>query len=458
MKDMTKGGEMRLILSFAIPMLIGNIFQQAYNMVDGIIVGQYEGPDALAAVGTSFPIIFLVVAVMMGLAMGASILISQFFGAKQYDQMRRATSSVLIFTFIGCVALSVIGYFASPFLLKTLLDVPDEVLKNSVTYLQIYFIGLIFMYFYNVVSALLRAVGDSRNPLYFLIVAALINIGLDWYFVAELGWGVAGVAWATLIAQGVSAVIAVVFVYKKVPLFRFGIKDFVFDRKLFAISVKLGIPSSIQQAVLALGFVVIQRLVNGFGGNTMAAFTAASKIDQLATMPIMNIGLALATFAGQNIGAGHLDRVKVGFRKTLLISAVCCAVMTGVIFLFGKYLIGFFVGANNGDAKNAEVLRQGVEYLTVVVCFYLLFSVMNTITSLLRGCGDVTYSTVVTFTAFGVRLIAAYSLAQVIGYRCIWWSLPIGWGVAVAMALIRYAGGRWQTKAVVHAPPELEEG
>ena len=237
-------------------------------------------------------------------------------------------------------------------------------LKNSVTYLQIYFIGLIFMYFYNVVSALLRAVGDSRNPLYFLIVAALINIGLDWYFVAELGWGVAGVAWATLIAQGVSAVIAVVFVYKKVPLFRFGIKDFVFDRKLFAISVKLGIPSSIQQAVLALGFVVIQRLVNGFGGNTMAAFTAASKIDQLATMPIMNIGLALATFAGQNIGAGHLDRVKVGFRKTLLISAVCCAVMTGVIFLFGKYLIGFFVGANNGDAKNAEVLRQGVEYLT----------------------------------------------------------------------------------------------
>lgn len=453
MKDMTSGGEARHIIYFAVPMLIGNLFQQAYSMADGIIVGRYVGEHALAAVGTSFPILFLMVASVLGLALGAGILLSQLFGANNLTAVRRATTSVFLFASAASILLSVIGYFLSPFLLKNLLDVPDNILNDSIVYLRIFFLGLFFMYLYNFVSAVLRSVGDSKTPLYFLIVSTIINIVLDIYFVANLKQGVAGVAWATFIAQAISAIASIVYVYIKVPLFRFKLNEFVFDRKLFYLSVKIGIPSSIQQTVLSLGFIAVQRLVNGFGAVTIAAVTAASRIDQLAIMPVMNIGMALSTFAGQNIGAGKPERAEKGYRKTLVISAVLCLLLTAVVFIYGKQLIGLFI---RGDAGSSEVIRQGTQYLQVVVCFYLLFSIMNVTSSLLRGCGDVFYSTYITLIAFGLRLVSAYLLVPYIGYRAIWWSMPIGWFVSMLFALYRYKSGKWKDKALVKQDNTLE--
>jgi len=443
--DMTKGSETKHIIVFAVPMFIGNIFQQLYNMVDAIVVGKFIGKDALASVGTSFPIMFFLVAMVMGLSMGASVIISQLYGAGHYKKVKHAVSTTFMFLLICAVVITIAGLLASRGLLK-LLQTPEEIINDAATYLKIIFSGIIFMFVYNTISAILRGLGDSKTPLYFLIIASLLNIGLDILFVTAFKMGVEGVAWATIISQAVSATLCIIYVYAKVELLKIQPEDMIFDKDLFIKSVKLGIPASIQQTVVSVSMMALQGLVNSYGVITIAAYTAASKIDSIAMMPIMNLGLATSTFTAQNIGAGEIGRVRRGYRRSLAMVTICCIITSAVILLFRSNLMSIFI-----DSKDIEVIAQGNDYITVVSFFYILMGLMFVTNGVIRGSGDMTVSMVSTVASLGTRIIAAYILSSVstIGYKGIWWSIPIGWTLGAFIAMFRYRSGKWVEKRVV---------
>ncbi|HHV95252.1 MAG TPA: MATE family efflux transporter [Clostridiaceae bacterium] len=450
LKDMTNGSETRHIITFALPMFIGNIFQQLYNMVDSIVVGRYIGKNALAAVGTSSPIVFFLIAMVMGLSMGASVIISQLYGAGDSKNLKRAVSTAYIFLLAGGIIITLIGLLFSRSLLR-LLQTPEEIFKDALAYLNIILGGLIFTFAYNAISAILRGLGDSKTPLYFLIITSLLNVVLDIWFVSSLGMGVEGAAWATVISQAVSVILCLIYIYTKVEILRILPKDIVFDKELFSKSVKLGIPSSIQQTVVSVSMMALQGLVNSYGSVTMAAYAAAARIDSIAMMPIMNLGLASTTFTAQNIGAGKLDRVKRGYKRSLIIVAVCCIITSIIILSFGPNLISIFI-----DVKETEVIRQGNDYITVVSFFYILMGIMFVTNGVIRGSGDMVASMISTMTSLGIRIISAYVLSSIdtIGYRGIWWSLPIGWFIGMTIAILRYRSGKWIEKRVVKKPVE----
>lgn len=444
LKDMTQGSPTRLILSFSIPMFIGSIFQQMYNMVDSIVVGRYVGPNALAAVGTSFPIIFLLVSLVLGLTMGSGVVISQYFGAKDNDKVRRAVSTALSFQLFCALIMGVIGILLSRPLLR-LLNTPASILADSAAYMQIFFGGIIFMFAYNALAGILRSLGDSRTPLYFLIISSIINIALDIYFVASLGWGVKGVAWATLIAQGVSSILCIAYIYKRVPMLQFTRQQFVFDYDIFKTMVRIGLPSSVQQSLASVGMMAVQALVNSFGPVTMAAYTAAGRMDSFAMMPIMNFGMAVATYTGQNIGANRLDRVSQGLRSTLAMVVACCLVVSVLVFTMGPQMIQIFV-----SASEAEVITRGVDYMKTISIFYAVFGAMMVLNGVLRGAGDAMIPMFTTIVSLIVRVSCAYWLVNTsLSYRGIWWSIPIGWVVATLVPTYRYVSGGWKAKAVV---------
>ena len=444
-KDMTQGSAAKLILTFSLPMLLGNIFQQMYNMVDSIVVGRFVGPNALAAVGTSFPIIFLLISLVLGLTMGSGVVISQFFGAKQTDKVRRAISTALSFQLVFALVMSMLGLVLSRPLLH-LLRTPPEIIGESAAYMQIFFGGLIFMFAYNAFAGILRSLGDSKTPLYFLMLSSVINIGLDIYFVAALGWGVRGVAWATLIAQGFSSVLCIAYVYKRVPLLRFTRADWVFDMEIFKTMLRIGIPSSIQQTVASIGMMAMQALVNSFGSITMAAYTAASRMDSFAMMPIMSLGMAVSTFTGQNIGANRLDRVRNGLWATTGMVVFCCVLVSILVFTMGPQMIQVFI-----TADETEVIAQGVQYMQTVSIFYVIFGIMNVFNGVLRGAGDTMVPMVTTMVALATRVSVGYWLVTIpnISYRGIWWAIPAGWVVGTIIPTFRYFSGAWKAKAVV---------
>lgn len=444
-KDMTEGNEAKLMILFSLPLLAGNIFQQLYNLVDTIVVGQFVGSDAFAAVGTSMPIMFLILALVMGLSMGASILISQLFGAQKDKEVKRAISTSIIFIVISAIFLSIVGLIISKPILK-LLNTPENILQDAAGYMKIIFGGMIFMFIYNMFAYIFRALGDSKSPLYFLIIASILNVFLDLLFVIEFKMGIPGVAYATLISQAVSSVLCVLYIYKKdIKILKFKPSEFVFDRKLFIKIIRLGIPSSAQQTVLSIGFLAVQGLVNSFGDITMSAFFAASRIEQVVTLPNMTLSMAMSTFTGQNIGAGRIDRVKRGYGYMVIVLIGLTVITGSIMLLFGPSLIRIFI-----KDGNAEIIRQGNEYLKTVSYFLVPFGGMFLTNGLLRGAGDVNISSLSTIFVFAVRLITAYTLAPKIGPSAIWYSLPVGWIVGLTIAVIRYFAGGWQKKAVVN--------
>ncbi|TFG62483.1 MAG: MATE family efflux transporter, partial [Spirochaetales bacterium] len=292
MRDMTEGPEGKLILQFSIPMLIGNLFQQLYNMVDSIVVGQGVGKEALAAVGASFPIMFFMISIVMGITMGASIMLSQFFGAKDMVKLRKTIDTTYIFMLVSSLAISVVGILLAGPILR-LVKIPEDVFPLAKQYLTIMFGGMVFLFGYNGISGILRGLGDAKNPLYFLIVATLLNVALDLLFVLVFRWGVAGVAWATVIAQGISFILSLIFVQNsKFDVLKINLKTIRFDWEIFKTSLRIGLPSGIQQALVSLGFVALTRIVNPFGTSTIAGYTAATRLDSLAVIPAMNISMA----------------------------------------------------------------------------------------------------------------------------------------------------------------------
>ncbi len=439
MKNMTEGSIFKNIIYFSIPMLLGNIFQQFYNVVDSIVVGRFIGKDALAAVGAGFPVMFLVIALIIGATMGSMVLVAQFFGAKDHENLAKMVDTTYIFLFFMSLAACVVGLLFSKNILL-LLGTPSEIMRDAKLYMDIMFIGMPMMFGYNGLSAVMRGVGDSKTPLYLLIAASVINIILDLLFVVVFKWGIAGAAWATVISQGFSFLGGMILLHLKKSILAIRIGQMTFNNRLFIRSIQIGIPSGIQQMAVAFGLMALTRIVNGFGTNALAAFTVAGRIDSFAMMPAMNFSIALSTFTGQNIGAGRIDRVKKGVTVTMLISSIVCVFITILIISFKKQLILLF----NNDPL---VVAIGMEYLFIVSIFYIVFSVMFVYNGALRGAGDTLIPMIVTIMAlWAVRVPASYLLSRTMGTAGIWWGIPIAWMIGAAMSFAYYQTGTWKKK------------
>jgi putative MATE family efflux protein len=443
MKDLTVGNETKLIFYFSLPMLIGNIFQQLYNIVDSIIVGQFIGKHALAAVGAGFPIMFMMISLVIGITMGTTVIISQYFGAGDIEKVKRAIDTAHIFVFISSIIITAAGIYASEPLLR-LLNTPEEIMKESVIYLQIIFGGTIFLFGFNTVAAILRGLGDSKTPLYFLILSTIINAALVLLFVIVFRWGVAGAALATVLSQGAAFVLGVIYLEKSShEILRFRIKNIIFDRDIFYKSIQIGLPTGIQQTLVSMGMMAIAAIVNRFGTDVIAAFTAAGRLDSFAMMPAMNLSMALSTFTGQNMGAGKQDRVKKGYIATLLLSSAIALVTGLVAILFSRELMSIFT-------KDLNVIEIGADYILIVSSFYILFSIMFTNNGIFRGSGDTLVSMFISlFALWLVRIPLAAFLSDKIGVSGIWWSIPAGWSTGMILSTIYYKTGRWKKKVIV---------
>ncbi len=441
MNDLTVGKESKVILNFAMPMLLGNVFQQSYNIVDSVIVGNYLGEKALAAVGASFPVIFVLVSLIIGVTMGSTIIISQFFGAKDYNNVKKAIDSLLIFLFFASIVITVLGLVFSRRIFISMM-LPEDIIPDAVSYFNILLYGLILMFGFNAVSAILRGLGDSKTPLYFLIIATLLNIVLVILFVRVFGWGIKGSAIATVIAQGVSFFLSIIYLNRFHEIIRFSVTKIRFHPEIFRKSLVIGIPSGLQQTFVALGMVALLRFVNGFGTDTIAAYTIAGRIDSFAMQPAMNLSMALSTFAGQNLGAGKIDRVKKGYIATMRMTIVFSLFMTLVAILFGSQLMRLFT-------QSAEVISIGHSYLVIVCSFYILFSIMITTQGVVRGAGDTLIPMFITlFSLWVLRIPFSFFLSPVIGPQGIWWSIPIAWAFGTIASIIYYSSGRWKNKVV----------
>jgi len=442
MQDLTIGREGKLIFQFAAPMLLGNIFQQLFSVVDSIVVGNFVGKEALAAVGASFPVIFIMVSMIIGIVMGTTVVISQYFGAKNFVKVKRAIDTMYIYSIVAGAIATVIGIIISEPLLR-LLGLPEEIMPQATQYLRIYLSGIIILFGFNGTSAVLRGLGDSKTPLYFLIIATVTNIILDILFVAIFKWGVAGAAYATLIANGLAFSMAIYWLNKTHKLIRIAIKGLHFDREIFMQSIRIGLPTGIQQTLVAMGALALLGIVNQFGTNVIAGFSVASRLDALAMIPAMSFSQALSTFVGQNIGANKPERIKAGLIATVKMSGIVTIVTTIFIVFAGHILMDLFT-------NDLEVIRLGDQYLTIVSSFYVVFTLMFIYNGVMRGAGDTLVPMFISlFSLWLIRIPMAWVLSGKIGATGIWWAIPAGWMIGLTLSYIYYKSGRWKKKVVV---------
>ncbi|MCX6335129.1 MAG: MATE family efflux transporter [Bacteroidia bacterium] len=442
MRDLTTGNEGKLIFQFAAPMLLGNIFQQLFSVIDAIVVGNFIGKQALAAVGASFPIIFMMVSLIIGLVMGTTVVIAQYFGAKDFVKVKRAIDTMYIYSAIAGVITTVAGLLLAEPMLR-LLGLPEEIMPSAVLYLRIYFAGIIIFFGYNGTSAVLRGLGDSKTPLYFLIIATVANIILVLLFVGVFKWGIAGAAYATLLANGIAFALAIFWLNKTHKLIRIAIRGLHFDREIFRQSIRIGLPTGIQQTFVAMGNLALMGIVNTFGTNVIAGYSVASRLDSLAMIPAMSFSQALSTFVGQNIGANKVSRIKKGLRSTMKMSGAITIATSIIIVIWGHVIMSLFT-------KDAEVIRIGDQYLTIVSIFYLLFTIMFIYAGVMRGAGDTLIPMFFSLISLWlIRIPLAYFLSKHMGVQGIWWAIPAGWFIGLSLAFMYYKTGRWKKKAVV---------
>lgn len=441
MRDLTYGPEGRLIFRFAIPMVIGNIFQQLYNVVDSIIVGKVLGEQALAAVGASFPVFYTLISFVIGIGSGATVVISQYFGARSYEEVKRAIGTIYIFIFLASIVLSAAGIIFSREIF-TLLKVSSDVMPEAISYFSIYLSGLFIYFGFNSTASILRGLGDSKTPLLFFTISTLANIGFDLLFIIVFKWGIEGAALATIVAQGGAFLTAVFVLNRRRHLIHFSRRSMVFDWEIFKKSARIGLPTGFQQAFVALGMMALIRIINNFDTPVLAAYTAASRIDALASMPAMNLASALAAFVGQNLGAGQLKRIRKGVRATLFMSWGLSLGVMLIVILAGESLMSLFT-------DNKEVIKHGQDYLVIISSFYPVFATMFTMHGTLRGAGDTLIPMFITLISLWiVRIPLAAYLSGQIGTVGIWWAIPCGWSIGLIGTISFYLSGRWKNKGV----------
>ena len=441
--NMTVGKEWKVILFFALPIMAGNFLQQLHSIIDGIIVGNFVGEHAFAAVATSMPLIVMYLALSIGLSVGVGVIVSQFYGAKKEDELPVAIDTALILLGLCGLFFTIMGTVFSPILLRYFLTVPDEIVHDSITYLRIFSIGLVFQFMYNGIAATLRAFGDAKAILYFLLISAILSTILTFVFVVILPWGVAGAAFSTIIAQAVCAVVSYIYLRKKFPFKKAGKH---WDGALAAKMIKLGMPVAIQMGVLSVGNGAMFRLVNGFEGTNpgiIAAYGAAIRLDMLIHVPIHSFGMGLASFTGQNIGAGSLDRIKRGLASSLLMSFSLVVIVSVFLNIFAYQAIAFF---GLTDAS----MSYGVEMIRFLSFFFWLFACNMTMNGLLQGSGDTLTASMGTMVALATRILVGYSAVHfgLLGYSAAWIAVPVGWAVASVLIFTRFFRGGWKKKAV----------
>lgn len=440
--DLTHGPVWKVIVRFALPLLIGNLLQQLYNITDSIIVGQFLGKEALAAVSASFFIYYFIISLVIGVGSGTSVVVSQFFGAKQYDKVQRAFSSFFIFMLVAGIALSIAGIiFAEPIFRLT--NTPEEVIPDAVAYFRIYIGGTFLFVTFNSIISILRGVGESVRPMIFIFITTVLNIVLDLLFIIGFGWGIEGAARATVIAQGIGMCVALGYVNNTHPLLSIKKQDLLFDMKLFKEGLKIGLPTSVQQCAIALGLIALLGIVNGFGTDTLTAYGAAGKIDTIITQAVLTLSGALAAFCGQNIGAGRFDRVRKGLRFTMLVNVIFSVVTFTAIYFFGEEMMRAFT-------NDLAVIAIGKEYLLIIGGFFIVHGALNIYNGALRGAGDTIFTMVTSLLCLWlIRIPLAYQLSAWYGRQGIWWAIGISIGIGLVITYIYYKTDIWKKRCVV---------
>lgn len=426
------------------PMLLGNVFQQLYHLVDSIVVGQFLGKEALAAVGSSFPIIFTLISLVIGISSGGTIIIAQYYGARNSEKIKVSVSTLYIFLFWASLVLTVTGISTSGFVLR-LLKLPENILPDAKNYLNIFYTGMIGFFGFNATSAILRGLGDSKTPLYFLIFSTILNILLDLVFILVFKWGVKGAAIATVISNTAIFIWAAFYINRTNKIISLTRKELIFDMNIFKNILRIGLPTGIQHTIVSLGMTFIQGIVNTFGTNVIAAYSAASRIDSMATLPSINFGMAISTFVGQNIGAGKTERIKNGLKSAIFMSAIISLASALIVILFGDILISLFI-----RKSETEVLLIGHKYLIIVGSFYIVFSTMFIINGALRGAGDTLIPMFITlFSLWIIRIPISLILSKNMAEIGIWWAISISWLIATVFSIFYYRTGKWKEKKII---------
>ena len=437
-KDMTEGNPTGLLLSFMLPMVIGNVFQQFYSMVDSIIVGQYVGADALAAVGATSSLNFLFFSLCGGMSNGIGIVVSQQFGAGRIDRVKKAIANAAYIMLTVGILMGTLGISLSRPILK-FLNTPENILDQSVLYMQITCAGVLAVALYNCVSAILRAVGDSRTPLYFLIVASVMNVIMDLLFVRGFHMGLAGAAVATIIAQLISGIGSLLFAMRTNPYFKIEKEHTGVDKDIIRQSARMGIPLAFQTSLIAISCVALQSVVNSFGSVVVAAFTATSRIEQLLQQPYGSLSMAVSTFAGQNIGAGKEERVKKGYWTAWKLMAVFSLIMMPTMMFGGELIMKLFV-------DEAEVVALGSQALKMTSWFYLFLGTIYVTRGMLNGVGDAKFAFIngVIEVAGRICLAKPLTLIPVIGVWGVWLATAFTWCITGIVSMTRYLQGKWK--------------
>ncbi|MBO8437192.1 MAG: MATE family efflux transporter [Spirochaetes bacterium] len=432
-RDLTTGGIAGPILAFSIPLILGNMLQTLYNAADSIIVGRFVGAEALAAVGSAYSLMTFLTSLMIGLSMGAGIVFSYLFGEGNQEKLRKALG--ISFMSIGIISLVITAIaliFQHP--IMRLMQVPQDVYEDMAEYLKVIFIGLPALFLYNFYAAAERAVGNSRTPLLFMAVSAIMNVILDLYFVISLDWGVWGAAVATIISQWVAGIGIAVFSISRHQMLRFSLKDMVPEKSLFSELLSLSVLTSMQQSIMNLGILCVQGIVNSFGSGVMAAFAAGVKIDSIAYMPLQEFGNAFSTFVSQNGGAGKTERIREGMRVAFMLATLFGLIISIIVFIIPGPLMTIFI-----DPGETELIAIGSEYLRIEGAFYILIGYLFLFYGIFRALKAPAISLVLTIISLGLRVLLAALLSRLpMGETGIWMSIPIGWALADAAGIIFY--------------------
>ncbi|MCQ4022065.1 MULTISPECIES: MATE family efflux transporter [unclassified Ruminococcus] len=440
--DLTKGSPAKILWSFSMPMLLSSVFQQLYNMADSIVAGNFAGENALAAVGASFPVTMIFVAIAMGGSVGCNVVISRYFGGKDYRNMRLAINTSFISFVVLSLILTVFGLIFCDSVIA-LLNTPENIFADSSVYLKVYITGLIFLFVYNICNAIFTALGDSKTPLYFLIASSLGNIALDVLFVASFGLGVLGVAWATFVAQGVASVLAFFVLLRRLSKLKADNKEKapIFSFSMLSHISRIAIPSIIQQSFVSVGNIFIQSLINGFGSATVAGYSAAVKINTFCITCFTSMSNGLSSYTSQNIGGKKLKRVILGYKSALVMALSFCAVVTVVSLTFRDSLVGLFMNSPSDVA-----IQTGSSFIIITSPFYFSVAAKLTTDAVLKGGGAMASFMTTTFSDLIIRVIMAFILSPFFGIYGIWWSWPVGWIISATISIVFYLRGNWRPK------------
>ena len=444
MRDMTKGAPLGHLFLYAVPLLLGNWLQLAYNAVDSIIAGRFIGQEALAAEGVAGPVMNLVILAISGLCIGAGVLISQYFGASREQELRQYAATAIVLMLAMGLLMSLIGVCSARFLLARALGTPEALLPLTLLYFRIYAAGLVFQFGYNIAAALLRALGDSKATLYFLLVSSVLNVVLDLAFVAGLGMGVAGAAIATVLSQIASCVIGFAYMHRRYALLRFSLRELRMDLKTAGRILQVGAPMAIQQSIVSCGFLFLQRLVNYYGESMIASYTVASRMENILMIPIIGIQNTMATFAGQNMGAQRPDRVSKGLGQGVLVSLgmtliLCLAQIAGIPLIIRAFQL---------DAGAADICRLHLFSSAVAIPIFAVYFPAN---GMCQGVGEGFHATFYALLALGLRVVFAYALhkTSLFGYTAIWWSQAMSWTITLVVCYVHFFRGKWKDKSLI---------